>query len=36
VYNKSLDEHALHLKEVFTVLRENKFHVKVSKCEFAK
>jgi hypothetical protein len=36
VYNKSLDEHALHLKEVFTVLRENKFHVKLSKCEFAK
>jgi hypothetical protein len=35
VYSKSLQEHALHLKEVFTVLRYYQFYVKLSKCAFA-
>jgi hypothetical protein len=34
VYSKSLQEHARHLEEVFTVLRGHKFYVKKSKCAF--
>jgi hypothetical protein len=35
VYNKSLEEHQDHLKQVFDILREHKLFVKKSKCTFA-
>jgi hypothetical protein len=35
VYSKSMEEHLQHLKIVFQILLENKFFVKLSKCQFA-
>jgi hypothetical protein len=35
VYNKSVAELALHLKEVFTVLRDHQYYVKLSMWAFA-
>ncbi|KAE8660305.1 Detected protein of unknown function [Hibiscus syriacus] len=36
IYNKTLEEHVEHLKQVFLVLRENELFVKEEKCSFAK
>jgi hypothetical protein len=36
IYSKTLLEHAGHLEEVLSILRENKLKVKKSKCTFAK
>lgn len=35
IYNKSFDEHMVHLKEVLTLLQRDQWHVKLSKCKFA-
>ncbi|KAE8657632.1 hypothetical protein F3Y22_tig00116984pilonHSYRG00043 [Hibiscus syriacus] len=35
IYNKTLDEHVEHLKQVFLVLRDNELYVKEEKCSFA-
>jgi hypothetical protein len=35
VYSKSIEEHLQHLRIVFQILQENKFYVKLSKCQFA-
>jgi hypothetical protein len=35
VYSRSLSEHASHLRQVLTLLKEQKFFVKLSKCAFA-
>ncbi|GJQ95655.1 putative nucleotidyltransferase, ribonuclease H [Tanacetum coccineum] len=35
VYSHTLEEHVLHLKQVFQVLRDNKLYVKLEKCSFA-
>ncbi|GJW79944.1 putative nucleotidyltransferase, ribonuclease H [Tanacetum coccineum] len=35
VYNHTLEEHVLHLKQVFQVLRDNELYVKLEKCSFA-
>ncbi|GJX16760.1 putative nucleotidyltransferase, ribonuclease H [Tanacetum coccineum] len=34
VYSHTLEEHVLHLKQVFQVLRENELYVKLEKCYF--
>ncbi|GJV14607.1 retrovirus-related pol polyprotein from transposon TNT 1-94 [Tanacetum coccineum] len=35
VYSHTLEEHVLHLKQVFQVLRDNELYVKLKKCSFA-
>ncbi|GJV01078.1 putative nucleotidyltransferase, ribonuclease H [Tanacetum coccineum] len=35
VYSHTLEEHILHLKHVFQVLRDNELYVKLEKCSFA-
>ena len=35
VYNKSLEEHASHLRQVFQALSDNELYVKKEKCAFA-
>jgi hypothetical protein len=35
IYSKSLEEHIQHLQEVFMILKDNKFLLKLSKCSFA-
>nr|GEV34752.1 hypothetical protein [Tanacetum cinerariifolium] len=35
VYSHTLEEHVLHLKQAFQVLRDNKLCVKLEKCSFA-
>lgn len=35
VYSRDELEHEVHLKTVFEILRNNKFYLKRSKCEFA-
>nr|GEW61427.1 Toll/interleukin-1 receptor (TIR) domain-containing protein [Tanacetum cinerariifolium] len=35
VYSHTLEEHVLHLKQVFQVLRDNEIYVKLEKCSFA-
>jgi hypothetical protein len=35
IYNPSLQLHAHHLHQVFSILKHHKFYVKLSKCEFA-
>ncbi|GJX26684.1 actin-related protein 9 [Tanacetum coccineum] len=35
VYSHTLEEHVLHLKQVFQVLRDNEVYVKLEKCSFA-
>lgn len=32
VYSKSIEEHKLHLRKLFTILRANKLYVRPSKC----
>ncbi|GJW45437.1 reverse transcriptase [Tanacetum coccineum] len=34
VYSHTLEEHVLHLKQVFQVLRDNELYVKLEKCSF--
>ena len=36
VFSKSWDNHIIHVKKVFDILRKDKHFVKMSKCEFAK
>jgi hypothetical protein len=36
IYNKTWDDHLQHIKTVLTLLQQNKFQVKLSKCSFAK
>ena len=36
VYSKTPEEHVLHLREVFKLLRDAKLYVKLSKCDFWK
>jgi hypothetical protein len=35
VYNKTLEEHQQQLQQVFSILQDNKFYLKYSKCSFA-
>lgn len=35
-YSKSINEYWQHLEQVFKLLRQNKIHIKESKCSFAK
>ncbi|GJY64927.1 putative nucleotidyltransferase, ribonuclease H [Tanacetum coccineum] len=35
VYSHTLEEHVLHLKQVFQVLRDNELYVKLEKCSFS-
>lgn len=35
VYNKNVEEHLQHLKQVFELLKHHKLHLKLSKCSFA-
>lgn len=35
VYSHTLQEHAIHLQQVFQVLRDNELYVKKEKCSFA-
>jgi len=36
IYSKSWTDHLLHIQEVLSILQQNNFHVKMSKCLFAK
>lgn len=36
IYSKSWEEHLQHLREVFIILQNHQFHVKLAKCTFAK
>lgn len=36
VYSKNWNEHLLHLHTVLTILQQNKFYIKKSKCTFGK
>jgi hypothetical protein len=35
IYSTSLEEHTVHLQQVFEILQEHQFYVKYSKCVFA-
>lgn len=35
IYSATLEEHVLLLQQVFDILRQQKFYVKLSKCSFA-
>lgn len=35
VYNKNLQEHLIHLQQVFELLEKHELHLKLSKCSFA-
>jgi len=35
IYSKSLEEHVVHLREVFQTFRDNQLDVKKEKCSFA-
>jgi hypothetical protein len=35
VYSNSLEQHAIHLREVLSLLKAHKFYVKLAKCVFA-
>ena len=35
IYNKSFEEHIDHLRQVFTLLAQDQWHIKQSKCKFA-
>ena len=35
IYSDTLEEHVMHLKKVFKILRDNQLYVKREKCEFA-
>ena len=34
IFSKTIEEHQEHVKQVLDLLRENKFHIKLKKCEF--
>ena len=34
IYSTNIEEHKIHLKQIFEVLRENKLYAKLSKCAF--
>ena len=34
IFSNSIDEHKIHLEEVFSLLKENQLFVKDSKCNF--
>lgn len=34
IYNKYLEEHIQHVREVFEILQQNKLYVNLKKCEF--
>ena len=36
IYSKSLEDHVIHLDQVFQILPHYQFLIKLSKCEFAK
>jgi hypothetical protein len=36
IYSKSWEDHLQHITEVLTILHHNHFHIKISKCSFAK
>ena len=36
IFNKSIDEHVMHVNKVLDVLRKEKLFLKMSKCEFGK
>lgn len=36
IYSHTWSEHLSHLEQVFSVLLQHKFHVKLAKCKFAK
>lgn len=36
IYSKTWEDHLLHVKEVLTILLQHQFHIKLSKCAFAK
>lgn len=36
IYSKSWEDHLIHIQEVLTILQKHDFHVKLSKCSFAK
>ena len=36
IYSKTWEEHLGHLQAVLTLLQQHGFHVKISKCSFAK
>jgi len=36
IYSKTLSDHVQHLEQVFKILEQHQFFVKLSKCEFAK
>jgi len=36
IYSKSWEEHLQHIRQVLTILQQNHFHVKLTKCSFAK
>ena len=36
VFSKTREEHLEHLKDVLEVLKENKYHIKLKKCDFMK
>lgn len=35
IYNKSWEEHLEHVRQVFLLLQQSQFKVKLSKCSFA-
>lgn len=35
VYSPTLEEHIVHLRQVFTILRQHQLVMKISKCSFA-
>lgn len=36
IYNKSMEEHLMHLRQVFELVQQHQFYVKFSKCYFAR
>jgi hypothetical protein len=36
VYSKTYEEHLVHLEQIFQILQQDQWRVKISKCSFAK
>lgn len=36
IYSKTFEDHLLHLEQVFLLLQQHHFHIKLTKCSFAK
>ena len=36
IYSKTWKDHLVHLEQVFSILKENQFYTKMSKCTFGK